>query len=150
MIEFPEHFTSEELQISFHLADIDFDFSQDQRIISWLTQIIEDQSIQVRALRYIFCSDDYLAKLNVQYLDHDTLTDIITFPLSVDPIESELYISVDRVVDNAKDLDVSFDTELARVIVHGLLHLIGYKDKSLYPIRCNRPCLLYTSDAADD
>jgi len=78
-----------------------------------------------------FCSDKYLHQLNVEYLQHDTLTDIITFPYNDPPIvHSDIFISIDRVRENAKELHVSFEQELHRVIIHGILHLCGYKDKT--------------------
>jgi probable rRNA maturation factor len=81
-------------------------------------------------VNYIFCSDHYLLQINKQFLQHDYFTDIITFDLSVtDVIEAEIYISVDRVRDNASTLKVSFEDEILRVIIHGALHLCGYKDK---------------------
>lgn len=84
-------------------------------------------------LSYIFCSDSYLLVINQQYLEHDDYTDIITFDLSSSPKEivGEVYISIDRVKENAHELSVSFNTELHRVIFHGALHLCGYKDKSI-------------------
>lgn len=130
MIEFPKYPEQENQQITFHSADVDFELTQETNVIAWLQKIIEDHDIAIKALHYIFCSDIYLSNLNIKFLDHDTLTDIITFPLSEDPVESEIYISVDRVRENSSDLSVPFDTELSRVIVHGLLHLIGYGDKT--------------------
>lgn len=84
------------------------------------------------SLNYIFCTDKRLLEINRQYLKHDFYTDIITFPLSAPkmPVEAEIYISIDRVRENAKTLDVSFKTELHRVIFHGALHLCGYGDKT--------------------
>ena len=83
-------------------------------------------------IEYVFCTDEYLLELNRRYLQHDTFTDILTFTLSLpeDPIISEIYISIDRVKENAEKLNVSFDEELHRVMIHGLLHLCGYEDHS--------------------
>jgi probable rRNA maturation factor len=83
-------------------------------------------------LQYVFVSDEQLLQMNIQFLNHDTYTDIITFPLAEDSntIEGEIYISVDRVADNAQKFKCSFDQELHRVIFHGALHLCGYKDKT--------------------
>ena len=82
-------------------------------------------------INYIFCGDDYLHAMNVEFLDHDTFTDIITFPMADFPvIAGDLFISTERVVDNAKDLDVAFRDELHRVIIHGVLHLCGQGDKT--------------------
>ena len=85
----------------------------------------------MQSINYIFCSDDYLLELNKQYLNHNTLTDIITFELNApgEPILSDIFISIDRVKENAKTLEIPFKQELHRVIFHGALHLCGYKDK---------------------
>lgn len=81
-------------------------------------------------INFIFCDDDYLLKINKEYLDHDTLTDIITFDYSVgNELHADIFISEERVRDNAADFKVSFDEELMRVMAHGVLHLCGYKDK---------------------
>ena len=88
--------------------------------------------MKLDALRYIFCSDKYLLEINRQYLNHDYYTDIITFNLSNHPeaVQGEIYISIDRVKDNARQFNASFTQELHRVIFHGALHLCGYKDKT--------------------
>lgn len=98
---------------------------------SYLQQIAKKERFSLRDLQIIFCSDEYLLRMNQQFLKHDYYTDIITFPLSKpgEPIEAELYISVDRTRDNAANLGISKSRELHRVIFHGLLHLLGYKDK---------------------
>lgn len=91
------------------------------------------ESRSLSSLTYIFCSDDFLLSMNKEYLAHDYYTDIISFDLSesrTGPVTGEIYISVDRVKDNAKQLGVSFQQELHRVIFHGALHLCGYKDKT--------------------
>ena len=82
-------------------------------------------------INYIFCDDDYLHQINVEYLNHDTLTDIITFDYTEDNVlSSDIFISIERVSDNANDFGVTFETELLRVMAHGILHLCGYKDKT--------------------
>lgn len=124
---FPIH---QGLEINFENADIDFELENVERTSAWLSDIITKEASQVAQLNYIFCSDDYLHKINLAYLDHDTLTDIITFPLNDDPIQGDIYISINRVKENANTLSVSFQEELHRVIVHGLLHLVGYNDKT--------------------
>ena len=120
-------------KITLDLADVDFDVEQLALQKDWLIQVASDENKEIASLSYILCSDHYLHQINVDYLDHDTLTDIITFELG-DPqdsnIEGEIYISVDRVLDNASQLSVEFTVELSRVLVHGLLHLIGYSDKT--------------------
>lgn len=98
----------------------------------WIEQTIQSENYTLNHLNYIFCSDEYLYQINVDYLDHDYYTDIITFDNSESPnkIEGDLFISIDRIRDNAVQLNTSFDSELKRVIIHGLLHLLGYNDKS--------------------
>lgn len=96
----------------------------------WLfdTAVAECQTLQ--SLNIVFCDDEYLLQINKQYLDHDYYTDIISFPMGTNPIEGDLYISVDRVADNAQSLGIAFLHELHRVIVHGLLHFLGYSDQT--------------------
>ncbi len=97
----------------------------------WISSVIKEEKYELGEINYIFCSDDYLHKLNVEYLNHDTLTDIISFDYSVGKkLHGDIYISVDRVKENAKEFKVSFGSELSRVMVHGILHYCGYKDKS--------------------
>lgn len=97
----------------------------------WVKTVIESEGKDVGDLNYIFCSDDDLLYVNQRYLDHDTFTDIITFDYSEDDlISAEIYISIDRVKENAKDFKVKFKNELRRVIVHGVLHCCGYSDSS--------------------
>lgn len=97
----------------------------------WILSIVAGEGKRINELQYVFCTDDFLHKLNFDFLSHDTLTDIITFDYtSGDIIAGEIYISIDRVVDNANYLDVAFEDELDRVLIHGILHLCGYLDKS--------------------
>lgn len=96
----------------------------------WLTNIAAQEGHTISNLSVIFCSDDFLLELNINYLQHDTYTDIITFPYETEPVVADLYISVERVADNAKALGVPADQELRRVMAHGLLHLCGYGDKT--------------------
>jgi probable rRNA maturation factor len=118
--------------INFHIEDIDIKIQQKLKIKSWLKSVIEKESYTLGDVNYVFCSDDYLLKINIEYLDHDYLTDIITFDNSDDDdiIEGDIFISIDRVKDNARTFDVSFEHELKRVLVHGILHLCGYFDKT--------------------
>lgn len=108
---------------------IDFSTSA---ISDWLQDIISQRHFQLVALNYIFCSDEYLLKINQTYLQHDYYTDIITFDNSDEDttIEGDIFISIDRVRENAEDEHTSFHNELYRVIAHGLLHLIGFGDKT--------------------
>jgi rRNA maturation RNase YbeY len=97
----------------------------------WIKNLALQLDKRVGELNFIFCSDESLLELNQQYLQHDTLTDVITFDYSEeDFIQGDIFISTERVQDNAKDFDVDFNTELRRVIAHGVLHLCGYKDKT--------------------
>ncbi|MGB3799558.1 MAG: rRNA maturation RNase YbeY [Lewinella sp.] len=97
----------------------------------WLTSVIKLRGGQLGDLGYIFCDDDYLHQVNVEYLQHDTLTDIITFPYAEFPtISGDLFISTERVRDNAAEYGESYTNELHRVMVHGVLHLCGQSDKS--------------------
>ena len=117
--------------IEFHVEDVQFDLSNLTVYTDWIEQIIQREEHQLVQLNYIFCSDQYLHSINVEYLDHDTYTDIITFPYTERPyIEGDIFISIDRVKENAEHLNVSFEQELQRVIIHGVLHLCGYPDKT--------------------
>ena len=109
----------------------DFVLEQSERVEDWLKAAALKESYGIDSLGYVFCSDDFLLEINQQFLDHDTLTDIVTFDYTEGTIlNGEIYISTDRVADNAKDFNVDFDTELRRVIIHGLLHMCGYGDKT--------------------
>jgi rRNA maturation RNase YbeY len=100
------------------------------KIKSWIKTVIHTEKQKPGAINYIFCSDEYLLKVNREYLDHDYFTDIITFDYVANGVVSgDIFISVDRVADNAKQFGVTFDNELRRVLVHGVLHLLGYPDK---------------------
>lgn len=98
----------------------------------WIAEIIIEEKDEPGMLNFILCSDEELYKMNVEYLQHDTLTDIITFDYSADfeNVSGDIFISIDRVADNARDFGVSFMRELSRIIAHGVLHIIGYKDKT--------------------
>ena len=119
--------------IIFFNEDIDFKLQQKNNYKSWLKKVAEKEGFKVKDLNYIFCSDVYLHKINVDYLDHDTFTDIITFDNSEDEstIEGDIFVSIERVRENSYTLKTVFDEELKRVIVHGLLHLCGYDDHSV-------------------
>ena len=111
--------------------EIDFELSNETEISSWLSRVILSENKKEGDINYIFCDDDYLLEINQQYLDHDTLTDIISFDYCVgNELHGDIFISVERVRENAVDFDVSFEEELKRVLVHGVLHYCGFKDKS--------------------
>jgi len=101
-------------------------------LVDWIKAVITARGGQAGPINYIFCGDDYLHQMNIEYLDHDTLTDIITFPYAPFPVVSgDLFISTERVIDNAKDLKATYTDELHRVIIHGILHLCGQGDKTV-------------------
>lgn len=116
--------------ISFNY-ETDFTLDNESIYEDWISRIVDSEGFELGEINYIFCDDDYLHKINVEYLNHDTLTDIISFDYSVGNIlQGDIFISTERVVDNAKDFNVVFDEELKRVMSHGVLHYCGYKDKS--------------------
>lgn len=101
------------------------------KLKNWVKIIIEQHQKSLGEVNFVFCSDEYLHKMNVEYLQHDTLTDIITFDYcDGNTVSGDLFISIDRVKDNASDLKIKLTDELHRVMIHGVLHLIGFKDKS--------------------
>jgi rRNA maturation RNase YbeY len=109
----------------------DFDLTQADEISLWLQNVAKSENFEIADLNYVFVSDEELYEMNVKYLNHNTLTDIITFNYVENEIVSgDIFISVDRVKENAVDFNVSFENELLRVMVHGLLHLMNYNDKT--------------------
>ena len=116
--------------ISFNY-ETNFELEQPDQISQWISNAIVEENCKEGEINYVFCSDDYLHKINIEFLNHDTLTDIISFDYSVGKeLHGDIYVSVDRVKENASDFNVEFRDELARVIIHGVLHYCGYKDKS--------------------
>ena len=116
--------------ISFNY-ETDFELKNEAQYEDWISRIIESEGFDEGEINYIFCDDEYLHKINVEYLDHDTLSDIISFDYTVgNLIQGDIFVSVERVKDNANDFNVSFEEELKRVLSHGVLHYCGYKDKS--------------------
>ena len=116
--------------IHFCTEDITFSLKEKLKHKAWLNEVAKQEGKKILELTYVFCSDEYLLQINQEYLNHDTLTDIVTFDNSEDPqkIEGDIFISIERVLENGNKLGTS-ETELERVMVHGLLHLLGYKDK---------------------
>ena len=116
--------------INYFAADIDFNIENWDKYKRWIKETIEREKVIPGDIQYIFCSDEYLLEVNRKFLNHDYYTDIVTFPLSEkdEIITGEIYISVDRIKENAGINNVDFENELARVIIHGVLHLIGYDD----------------------
>jgi probable rRNA maturation factor len=116
--------------ISFNY-ELDFELHNEHDISQWISNVIVSEGKSEGEINYIFCSDEYLLELNVKHLNHDTLTDIISFDYSLgNEIHGDIFISIDRVKDNAIDFNVPFETELKRVMVHGILHYCGYGDKT--------------------
>ena len=115
--------------LNFHLEDVDFPTPSEDRVLKWFTKVSESKGYQLDSLNVVFCSDTYLLEVNRKHLNHDYYTDIITFDYVDEKIVSgDLFISIDRVKENATLLKIPFEDELDRVMVHGLLHLLGYKD----------------------
>jgi len=116
--------------ISFNY-ETDFKLQKEDQISKWISSVISAEHFNEGEINYIFCDDEYLLKLNMEFLNHDTLTDIISFDYTMGKqINGDIYISVERVNENADDFKVDFNSELSRVMVHGVLHYCGYKDKS--------------------
>ena len=120
------------MAIQYNSFQTTFKLSNPKKTSAWIERVVKSERSRLDSLAYVFCSDKYLLGINQEYLNHDTLTDIITFDYADGSslIDGEIYISIPRVRENAKKLQVDFDTELHRVIIHGVLHLLGYKDKS--------------------
>jgi len=120
------------MAISFFSEDISYRYKNRNKTKKWLQKIAEINNKEITDLNYIFCSDDYLLQINLEYLNHNTYTDIITFDgsESIQEISGDIFISIERVSENAKILGTIPDIELLRVISHGILHLIGFNDKS--------------------
>jgi rRNA maturation RNase YbeY len=117
--------------ISFQNLSISFKLKEKTKIKLWIKTIIDKEKHTLGTINYMFCNDDELLEINLKHLNHNTLTDIITFDYTEDKkISSDIFISVDRVLENAKKFEVTFEEELRRVMIHGVLHLCGYKDKS--------------------
>jgi probable rRNA maturation factor len=118
-------------KIRFHFLQEGFALTDRSSLKIFIEALFKKEKKKLSELSYIFCSDDYLLEINRQYLGHDFYTDIVTFDLSepAQPLNAEIYISVDRVRDNAREFNSSFKKELHRVIFHGALHLCGYRDK---------------------
>lgn len=111
--------------------ELSFQLDNEERYSQWIQDVIISESKELGEINYIFCDDEYLLDINQQYLDHDYYTDVISFDYTEnDLISGDVFISIDRVRENAKDYNVEFEEELKRVIIHGVLHYCGYCDKS--------------------
>jgi len=116
--------------ISFNY-ETSFELADEARYEDWISRVIESEDKTEGEINYIFCDDEYLLQKNIEFLNHDTLTDIISFDYTMgNLISGDIFISIERVKDNANDFNVSFDDELRRVMAHGVLHYCGYKDKT--------------------
>jgi probable rRNA maturation factor len=119
------------MPISYNNQSIVFKLKEKLKLKKWITAIAEKEKCKIGSINYVFCNDDELLEINLKHLNHNTLTDIITFDYSEgNQINSDIFISVERVEENAKKFKVSFEEELHRVMIHGILHLCGYKDKT--------------------
>lgn len=111
--------------------ETDFELDNETLYSDWISQVILSENKKEGDINYIFCDDEFILNINKQYLDHDYYTDIISFDYSVgNELHGDIFVSVERVMENAEDFNVTFDEELKRVIIHGILHYCGYKDKS--------------------
>ncbi len=118
-------------EITYHFLDIEIPGFNPEFFDLWLTSVVEENKFEVGELTYVFCTDDYLLAMNREHLQHDYYTDIITFNYNEGiSLSGDLFISYDRIMDNASELNVSVYDELCRVMVHGVLHLIGFNDKT--------------------
>ncbi len=117
-------------EIQFFCDDIDFSIKNEKKVSEWLGKISHAEGRTIEDLNIIFTSDENLLKINKDFLQHDYYTDVITFQNDTENLSGEIYLSIDRIKENSAELDVAFIDELHRVMAHGLLHLIGYRDKS--------------------
>jgi rRNA maturation RNase YbeY len=116
--------------ISFNY-ETEFQLDNETQFSDWISRVILSENKKEGDINYIFCDDEYILEINKQYLDHDYYTDIISFDYSVcNELNGDIFVSIDRVKENATDFNATFDEELKRVIIHGILHYCGYKDKS--------------------
>ena len=129
-MDFPDLIDPFDLGIHFFYEAVSFDLIEETSS-TWLKTVVEAEDKRLRSIRFIFCKDAYLHQINVDYLNHDTLTDVITFPYASDKdiVDGEIFISIERIAENAKTFEITFEQELNRVMVHGVLHLCGYEDK---------------------
>lgn len=118
--------------VSFYSEQTDFSIQNQKQVEAWLRQVCRQENKTLSEITFIFCSDDYLLQVNQDFLQHDYYTDVITFDYCEEQnVSGDIFISIDRVVENASSVGVSFPDELHRVMVHGMLHLLGYKDKTV-------------------
>ena len=118
------------MEINFHAEDVKLPDLPEEKIVNWLNQVASLEGQELDEINVVFCSDEHLLQMNRDFLNHDYYTDIITFDYTEEHVAGDIFISLDRVVENAQDFSEGYDRELRRVIVHGVLHLLGYKDKT--------------------
>lgn len=117
------------MEVNFFSEDVDYPVFDEENVKIVISKILSLSQKELDNINYIFCSDSFLLDINIQYLQHDYYTDIITFDYSDEYILSDIYISTDRVLENAKDLEIPFINEFYRILIHGVLHLVGFDDK---------------------
>lgn len=119
-------------KINFFTEDISFHLKHKTKIRQWIQKVVLSKGAKLSEINYIFCSDEFLKSVNIEYLQHDYYTDIITFDNSEEEeqLEGDIYISIDRIKENSREFAKSFEEELYRVMIHGVLHLLGYGDKT--------------------
>ena len=111
-------------------SETSFTLKNQKKLVKWISDVISSEAFQVGEINYIFCNDSYLNKINQEFLNHDTFTDIISFDYKLGKeIGGDIFISIERVLENAEKFNEVFENELHRVMIHGILHFIGYKDK---------------------
>ena len=112
-------------------SETSFTPKNQKKLVKWIGDVISSEGLQVGEINYIFCDDSYLNKINQEFLNHDTFTDIISFDYTLGKeVGGDIFISIERVLENAEKFNEVFENELHRVMIHGILHFIGYKDKT--------------------
>ena len=112
-------------------SETSFTLKNQKKLVKWIGDVISSEGFQVGEINYIFCDDSYLNKINQEFLNHDTFTDIISFDYTLGKeVGGDIFISIERVLENAEEFNEVFENELHRVMIHGILHFIGYKDKT--------------------
>lgn len=131
-MNFPEIENEQEGEagIFFNFENVEIELPDESKLADWLAAAATSEGKSLGEVNYIFCSDEYLLGINQEYLQHDYFTDVITFPYSDVAVAGDIFISTERVADNARSVSASFQHELCRVMVHGLLHLVGYDDST--------------------
>lgn len=112
-------------------SETSFTLKNHKKLVKWIGDVISSEGFQVGEINYIFCNDSYLNKINQEFLNHDTFTDIISFDYTLGKeVGGDIFISIERVLENAEKFNEVFENELYRVMIHGILHFMGYKDKT--------------------